>query len=211
MDLQKLIQTPDDQRDMQWEAQFLTALTNSQLEVISENPQTGPDGWPYLLVKTNPSGDQSAQKILEWLSKRGIGLAVNPDKELPDYILPFGMIWSFRETGLFFQNQDETAASTVELSKQTIKHAGTPHPKYLPDYVRSILREFLRDQAVLAPKILVFSLDGKNYELAFSLESLGNPPASEHAGIAEALGWFLPPHYSIVLVSEKDLPEFSPL
>ncbi|HWU44373.1 MAG TPA: hypothetical protein VN132_13070, partial [Bdellovibrio sp.] len=62
--------------------------------------------------------------------------------------------------------------------------------------------------AVLRPRILVMSTDRKHYDLAFSLESLGNPPQKEHAGIAEAIGWFLPPHYSIVLVSEKGLPEF---
>jgi hypothetical protein len=58
------------------------------------------------------------------------------------------------------------------------------------------------------PRILVMSTDRKHYDLAFSLESLGNPPTKEHQGIAEAITWFLPPHYSVVLVSEKDLPEF---
>ena len=30
----------------------------------------------------------------------------------------------------------------------------------------------------------------------------------EHAGVAEAIAWFLPPHYSVVLVSETGLPDF---
>jgi len=87
-------------------------------------------------------------------------------------------------------------------------HAGPPSPQYLPQYVRNILKEFFRDQGVLMPKILVMSADRKHYDLAISLESLGNPPEKEHQGIAEALSWFLPPHYSIVLVSEKGLPSF---
>src|SRR5690606_22017578 len=86
--------------------------------------------------------------------------------------------------------------------------AGAPTEKYLPTYVRKIVREFLRDQNVLAPKILMLSPDGQHYDLAFSLESLGNPPATEHQGIAEALAWFLPPHYSLVLTSEQGLPDF---
>jgi hypothetical protein len=40
---------------------------------------------------------------------------------------------------------------------------------------------------------------------------LGNPPTKEHQGIAEAISWFLPPHYSIVLISETGLPPFAAL
>ena len=57
-------------------------------------------------------------------------------------------------------------------------------------------------------QILIFSFDKKQYEFGISLESLGNPPETEHAGIAEAISWFLPPHYSIVLISEKGMPQF---
>jgi hypothetical protein len=81
----------------------------------------------------------------------------------------------------------------------------------LPQYVRNILKQFFMDQNVMRPRILVMSTDRKNYDLAFSLESLGNPPVKEHQGVAEAISWFLPPHYSIVLVSEIGLPEFTDL
>ena len=57
----------------------------------------------------------------------------------------------------------------------------------------------------------MISQDNIHFDLCFSLESLGNPPDNEHEGIAEALSWFLPTHYSIVLISEKSLPEFLPL
>ena len=56
--------------------------------------------------------------------------------------------------------------------------------------------------------VLVMSTDGENYDFCFSLESLGNPPEAEHSGIAEAISWFLPPHYSLLLIGEKDLPKF---
>jgi hypothetical protein len=55
------------------------------------------------------------------------------------------------------------------------------------------------------------SIDQKNYDLCFSLESFGNPPETEHKGLAEALSWFLPAHYSIALISEKLLPGFEAL
>lgn len=212
MSLEKLMQIPGDQRDENWEDQFLTGLTEGRIEVLSPEPQVGPDGWPYLMVQTSTNEKaEPAQKVLQWLSERGVGLAVNPHKDYPDYILTWGMVWSFRETGRFIRRDLTSEAGAVELNMQTIAHAGTPTPQYLPNYVRSILREFFRDQGVIAPKILVLSQDRVNYELAFSLESLGNPPASEHAGVAEAISWFLPPHYPVILVSEKGLPQFGPL
>ncbi len=118
------------------------------------------------------------------------------------------MLWQLKATGLFYRTADQAPVGTLEFEKGQGLHAGPPSPEYLPQYVRNILKEFFRDQNVLRPRILVMSSDRKNYDLAFSLESLGNPPTSEHQGIAEAISWFLPPHYSVVLVSEMGLPAF---
>ncbi|MGE0631906.1 MAG: hypothetical protein AB7O96_05835 [Pseudobdellovibrionaceae bacterium] len=205
--LEELMTVEDDDRTRAWENEFLVALTNSNVKVLMEEPQTGPDGWPYLLVSTE-EGTEPVQKILAWLATRGIGLVVNPyRKDYPDYILSYGMIWHFRETGLFFKNVQPQEVGEAEYDISKI-HAGTPSPQYLPDPVRAVLRRFFNDQQVKNPKILLISPDKLNYDLAFSIESLGNPPEEEHAGIAEAVGWFLPPHYSIVLVNEKGLPPF---
>ncbi|MBO9668012.1 MAG: hypothetical protein J7501_14515, partial [Bdellovibrio sp.] len=138
----------------------------------------------------------------------GVGMAVNPDKNYPDYVFTYGMLWHFKETGLFYRTADEIPSGTLELQGGQGLHSGEPTPQYLPQYVRQILKEFFRDQGILRPRILVMSTDRKHYDLAFSLESLSNPPEKEHQGIAEALSWFLPPHYSIVLVSEIGLPKF---
>lgn len=211
--IEQLLKVQDSQRDTQWEDEFLTRLTESTVHVLSPDPQTGPDQWPYMMVAVGEkaagdSADEPAQKVLSWLSDKGIGLAVNPMNEYPDFVLTYGMIWNFRETGRFIDRRPIPQDGEVEYQTQDLKIAGPPTPEYLPEYVRSILRQFWRDQGVLAPKILVLSVDGKNFDFAMSLESLGNPPKNEHPGIAEAISWFLPPHYSVVLVSEKGLPTF---
>lgn len=208
MTLESLLNTPDEERDLDWENQFFVALTKSNLNVMAADPQTGPDNWPYLMTETAPDAEEPAQKIIDWLSTRGIGLVVNPTKEYPDYVFSYGMLWHFRETGLFFRPSETTSSGAFRVEPGTDLHAGEPDPRYLPQYVRNILRDFFRDQTILAAKILVISTDRVNYDLAFSIESLGNPPETEHAGIAEAISWFLPPHYSVVLVSEKGLPPF---
>jgi hypothetical protein len=96
----------------------------------------------------------------------------------------------------------------IEFNEGKKLLAGEPSNEYLPDYVRKVLRDFFRDQGLLQVKILMISENSGHYDLAFSTESLGNPPQNEMQGIGEAISWFLPPHYSILLASEKDLPEF---
>lgn len=209
--LQKILSVPEEQRDQNWENQFFVEFTKSNVQVLSAEPQYGPDGWPYLMVATGPEADEPAQRVIQWLAEKGIGLCVNPVKEYPDYVFSFGMLWSFTNTGYFYRPIQNSGLQTVEFSPASIVHAGAPSSEYLPEAAKQILRDFFRDQNILAPKILLLSTDRLNYDLAFSLESLGNPPEAEHAGIAEAIGWFLPPHYSILLVSEKGLPEFASL
>lgn len=208
MNLLELTQVADDQRTPQWEIDFFMQLTQGNLKLLSQDPQTGPDGWPYLLTETSADATEPAQKIIQWLATKGMGLVVNPGKDYPDYVFSYGMLWHFRETGLFYSAKAEVSTGSFELQDGAKLHAGPPTLQYLPQYVRTILKEFFRDQGVFSPKILVMSADRVNYDLAVSLESLGNPPVKEHQGVAEAISWFLPPHYSIVLVSEKGLPEF---
>jgi hypothetical protein len=210
-ELQNLFSTPVDQRDQNWENSFFQELVNSRLNVLSPDPQIGPDNWPYLMVETNEHGTEPASNIIRWLAERGIGLAVNPNKDYPDYVFTFGMIWYFVKTGLFYRDINDSSSGEVEKSFESIQHTGDASEDFLPKAIRKIIRDFLIDQGVLAPKINVISTDKVNYDLCFSLESLGSPPANEHEGIAEALSWFLPSHYSIVLISEKGLPPFFPL
>jgi hypothetical protein len=209
-----LLKVSEQDRNFAWEEKFFKKFSDEQVRLLSKDPQQGPDGWPYLICETfgNQSDDahevESTQKVFHWLSTRGIGLVVNPRREpYPDYVFSYGMIWSFRETGFFMRPDlaNKTGEAVFENTKIT---SGAPTEQFLPLYVRKVLKDFFRDQSVLSPKVLMISQDGTNYDLCFSLESLGNPPAKEHAGVAEAIAWFLPPHYSVVLISDKNLPEF---
>ncbi|MEK6628510.1 MAG: hypothetical protein AABY53_07780 [Bdellovibrionota bacterium] len=220
----------EENRNQDWDEKFFKLFSESSLQILADDPQQGPDGWPYLICDiilektsdTRPQNDKidSAQKILHWLSTRGIGLVVNPKKlPYPDYVFSYGMIWSFRETGYFikYQNLDVDKKSDKKPDKKFVINqnsnlkVGPPSPEYFPQYVRSIIKDFLRDQSVFDARILMISTDGKNYDLCFSLESLGSPPEVEHEGILEAISWFLPPHYSVAVVSEKGLQGFESL
>ena len=219
MQLSEHLKTKEEDRDQAWDEIFFKIISQSQLNILTEDPQQGPDGWPYLIAETQTPENieteksDSAQKIFHWLSTRGIGLVINPRRlPYPDYVFSYGMIWSFRETGYFIKYSQLGFDKTIEVSPENYIKTGPPSEEYLPGYVRSVLRDFFRDQSVFDPKVLMLSTDnGENYDLCFSLESLGTPPDEEHDGILEAISWFLPPHYTIGIISEKELPQFSSL
>lgn len=211
------LQTADQDRDFSWDERFFKLMSSSNLSLISMDPQQGPDHWPYIFAST--ATDQkafqvdSAQKILWWLSDKGIGMVVNPDRQpYPDFVFSYGMIWYFRETGFFMNPPSKETPNTVMTpNAENQWHTGAPSEQYLPKYVRLVLKNFFADQMKHNVKVMVMSADRKNYDLAFSIESLGNPPQSEHSQIAEALAWFLPPHYTVALVSEVGFSAFAEL
>lgn len=211
LDLNILCAQPDIARDEEWEQAFFQAFLDGKIEVPKSEAQVGPDGWPYLYVTTSPKATEPAIRLLDWLSTRGMGLVVNGQKETPDYIFPYGMVWNWKQRGQFITPSENVNTGSVELKPGQQIMAGPPSVDHLPPYVCNILVQFLKGQGVTEPKVLMISHDHKNYDLAFSLESLGSPPTHEHRGIAEALAWFLPQHYSLMLVSEKGLPDFVPL
>lgn len=211
LDLSQIVSQPESYRNKEWEKTFLTALVDSSLSLDSETPQAGPDGWPYLLARTSPQATELAVNILEWLSTKGIGLVINAHKQLPDYVFTYGMIWNFKERKEFISPAERIASGAVAFKSGETIYVQQPTPQILPNYVRQILGEFFAQHGVKQPKILMISKDSKNFDLCFSLESLGTPKPEEHRGLAEAIAWFLPQHYSVLLISEKGLPEFYPL
>jgi hypothetical protein len=218
--IQKLLDVPFDSRNNQWEEAFLTYLVQTKVTVLNPEPLTGPDSWPYLHVRIEKESTEPTLRILDWLSQQGLGLLVDHshDQDYPDAVLSWGMVWQLVKTGsVKFTSQpyesteitkEDSPLHTEEFSWSQVKRCGDPKEDFLPRLVRKIIKEFLSEQEVSQPKILVYTLDEKNFTLAFSLESLGNPPASEHSGVLEALSWFLPPSYSLVLLSEKNSPTF---
>lgn len=199
-----LVNSQPEARNMEWELKLLQALPTARFKVLSETPVVGPDGWPYLLVGTDPEGKESAAKTLSWLSERGIGLVLNPQKSVPDYVLTYGMIWNYRERGEFLSAQESSSVLSPNVGDKICSFA--PSFEYLPEYARAILRAFFKDNGTASMKVLVIS--EPQCSLCFSLEALGQPKAEEHKGILEAISWFLPAHYSLAIMSEKDLPRF---
>lgn len=213
----ELLNTPNAQREERWEKDFMDQFPHCFFTLVSDAPQEGPDHFPYMFIEIKEDSTTPIFQLLSWIYKAGVGVAINPKKQFPDYVFTYGMIWNFIKTGSFFAeltphvhgpgcNHDDD--NQVRLQPGTTFYVGEPSKDFLPDDVRLILREFLKQQGVMAPKILMLSQDQKNFDLCFSAESFGSPKPEEYEGILQALSWFLPAHYSIAMVSENGLPAF---
>lgn len=199
--MKDLLTTPDEKRDRDWEKRFLEAFLAGSVLVKDSRPVNGPDGFPYLLVETS-DGKESGGRVIDWLAERGIGLVINPGRQPhPDLVLSYGMLWGLRRFGSIWD---------LPLRFTEGFQAGEPSEEILPAGARKIIKQFLNDQGILQPRFLAVA-NGQGVEICFSLEALGNPPAAEHEGIAEALSWFFPPAYSVALAGEAGLRKFVPV
>lgn len=205
---------PENKRDLDWEKNFLKLFPHGFISIIEDKTQVGPDSFPYLFAEISDKSSEPVPQVISWLSERGIGLAINPNQAYPDFVFPYGLIWNFRERGEFLTQNAIRAEAQVVLEEGTKIFAGAPDISYLPDYSRKIVKQFLQEQGVLQPRVLLMqtgnpsSLEFSQFDLCFSLESLGRPPRHEHDGILKALSWFFPAHYSLALIGEKGLPPF---
>ncbi len=219
LDIDSLLKTPLEARDQEWEKAFLYILPQQKFQILEETPKQGPDGFPYLMVGIDSEGTESAAKVFDWLSDKGIGLVVNPFGEMPDYVLTYGQIWNYKERNEInsYPNVNDNAQEgQFKIEPGQKVHTGEPSEDYLPNYVRKILRDFFQQQGMNDIRINMISVDTdsadkKHYDLCFSLESLNNPKSTDHRDLLEAISWFLPSHYSLALMSEEGLPDFTDL
>lgn len=209
MELETLLQQPESRRDDQWEKKFLELITQAKVQIVEEQAKPGPDGWPYLLLRTGAESTEPFLNVLDWCARRGIGIALNTHKMLPDYIFTFGMLWNYALNRQFVSFVKPPSPGEVKLNAGEEKLIGAPTEEYLPSFVRQVLRDFFAAQGITAPRIAVISnKDYSEVDLVFSAASLNNLKPQDFRSMSEALSWFLPLHYSIVMSSEDQLRGF---
>ena len=159
------LKNKDEERHQAWQKQFLSLLPSAFVTFLSSQPQQGPDGMPYFLVQIKEDSKEPLIKLLHWLSQKGIGLVVHPEKEYPDYIFTYGMIWYFKETRFFLSPHNKN----LKTSQDTKITFGQPSQEFLPLYVRSILKQFFFDQGVYNPQWVMVGPDKHNMDICFLL------------------------------------------
>jgi len=212
--LSKLLTVKINARDEKWVDDFLKEIAAAKVKLLSPDPQEGPDGFPYMMVSTDEAAEPF-RDIAVWCADKGIGIAVNPHKDTADFVFTYGMLWNFAVRGEFITDGEITHdKKEIRLQADQQLFAGKPSENFWPPPARKNFKEFLVQQGILQPRsILLAEEEGGPLDLAFSLESLSNPPEPEWDGILEAFSWFFPRHYSLALLSENSITgvEFDPV
>lgn len=190
-------------RDDIWEQDLFRLFSQSSVYVVKDSVQIGPDGWPYLYLSTDytkeHSGEDHAAHLIQWAYENAVGLALNPDKERPDYIFHYGMIWNFAHNKVFIKDFIDEAPENAPIYISQVSE------DIIPQHALNFIKEYIKSAGIDKPRGALISRDKINYDFALSIESLGNPPQKEHEGIARGIGWFLPNHIPVVLVFEEKL------
>src|SRR3989344_8886935 len=97
----ELLAVAQKDRDVQWEMNFLKKFPDSKITLMAQAPQAGPDHFPYMFIEIKEDSTEPAMNLLKWISQNGVGLAINPTKSFPDFVLTFGMIWNYFKSGQF--------------------------------------------------------------------------------------------------------------
>lgn len=190
-------------RNEAWEDEFFRRLVQQKVNIIYDEPKCGPDGFSYLLADISTGFGEPAGKVLDWLSHRGIGLVVNPRKAYPDYVFTYGMVWNWRETGEFFLRHKDRAPAAGSSDRGL--WTASLFEGFLPSYARNHVREFLRQNGMPQPRVILLGARADQLDLVFALESLGKPKSEDLPHLAEAVGWFLPGHYGVSFIDEQSL------
>ena len=114
--LVKHLSQPPALRDEAWHKEAFKLLGDAHVTLENDEPKAGPDGMPYILVSIKNDSKEPCQKLCRWLYEKGIGLVVNPQKDDPDFVFSYGMIWSFLATGSFLP---EETLSLIHISEPT--------------------------------------------------------------------------------------------
>jgi len=211
--MSELFAVPREQRDEKWIKTFFANVADASF--CCENPQViqGPDGFPYVRL-TMPEAGKSftcyviRHMIPQFLLEKGFGIAINPDKEQPDWIFSYGDLVNFHIHGAFdakgfdFNPAEAKPGEEENIAVGTKITTGNPSEKIIPIPSRAVLRAFFEAHGV-SPKIMLMSRgDGLDLVIPATPDSFSDPDHYQY--FCAALRWFLPGYYGMIATKESD-------
>jgi hypothetical protein len=213
----ELLAAPHEQRDEAWVAAFFEHVGQARFFCDAPQVLTGPDNFPYVRLTTQPELGKPftlyviEQIIPQFILQKGFGIAINPDKEQPDWVFSYGDLLNYHIYGAFDARDDRFDADFPEeenLHFQEQVQIGEPSPQLLPPETRQVLRRFF-ERAGVSAKVMLMSRNpdektGRKggLSLVFPCTPDSFNTREEYAYFNESLGWFLPRHYSVISKAE---------
>lgn len=181
MTIDELFAVPHERRDAAW--------VDSLYSLVADAPMTagevfgGPDAFAYLPL--TPGGSTSLREVVPGCLERGTGVIVTTDA--PQWVFPYGNLWSFREEGAFVLPAEEGGAPSGQAL------IASPTEDVLPAYARRALKRELEFQGAESPGVLLVDVPGASPSRSLAFDPMPLP---------ERVLWYLPPHLGLMRVAE---------
>jgi hypothetical protein len=220
-DLQKTQQVVDlfkvdrEQRDQGWREQFYPAIVDASMATPADQVLQGPDGFPYFVLNLPPA-EQAFETfclshILGTCLTEGLGIVIQPDPQPPEWVFPYGLLWSFKEFGMFevaepdAGDEAETPDGDASSSATQSILVSQPSEAFFPPYARKVIRQFLEKKTGSSDlKVLLLTDPGKTpaKSLVFSVFAEDFDNQEQFGSVMYRLTWFLPPHYGLISIGK---------
>jgi hypothetical protein len=214
-EVQDLFETPREQRDPTWREHFFDAIVDASMASMPNQVIGGPDGFAYFVLSLPPTGQGfepfSIAHILDVCLENGFGVVVQPDANPPQWVFPYGRLWSLKELGTF---QMETPARPVPEESDADNEAadgsgnvlvGQPSVGFFPAYARKVIKEFLvKKTGNDTPQVMLVTNPRKApvQSLVFSVFAEDFAGRKEFDDVMYRLAWFLPGHYGLLSIAK---------
>jgi hypothetical protein len=228
-ELADLLVVERDQRDSNWITRFYETIPDASMATTPDQILQGPDGFSYFVLNMPPPRREfepfCISHILDFCLENSLGVVIEPQPEPPEWVIPYGLLWSQKELGNFdlnfqpgaeqeFSEDHEFEIPPHLVGKQAVL-VGQPSPAFFPEYARKAVRGFLVEQGAPNPGVLLLSNPAQkpSQTLAFSVFAEDFSGRDQFRNFMQHLSWFFPPHYRLSSVSKDSelAKSFQPL
>jgi hypothetical protein len=229
-DLADLLFVPRDQRNPDWIRRFYRLIGEAGMTTTSDQILQGPDGFSYFVLNM-PAPQREFQplslaQVLDFCLENSLGIVIEPQPEPPEWVIPFGQLWSKKEFGRFdldleadpatpTPNKVRTPEVPSHLAGKRAVLVGQPNQYYFPAFARSAIRKFLTSQRYNSPGVLLLSnpAEGPLETIVFSVFTEDFADREGFRNFMQHLAWFFPPHYNLSSISKNSelAKKFQPL
>lgn len=215
-----LCEVPKINRDDKWKQVFFKNISNASFRCGSPQVIKGPDENLYFnLLLPEPNKEFECfvvnNMISDYLLSDGLGIAINADKEEPDWVFSYGDIVDFYLNKQFYSNKITnpfTGTVTDIMLHNNRLRIGHPSETYLPQDARKVIRDYLASWGLDIKFCLMLWIDKDNkLTLTFNiLPTMFKKPDLESVNtFLHFFSWYFPRHYKLVCMEENDF--FQPI
>jgi hypothetical protein len=218
-ELADLLFVEREQRDADWIRRFYDAVADASMATSHDQILQGPDGFSYFVLNMPPPRREvepfSVSRVLDFCLENSLGIAIEPEPGPPEWVFPFGQLWSKKEFGKFDLNLEPQPGSELpempapekpsHLEGKPAVLVGQPSTIYFPGYARKAVKQFLLRQGVTNPSVLMVSNPRQHpaETIAFSVFAEDLADQDRFRNFMQHLAWFFPPHYRLSSINKS--------